>query len=163
MAVAPTPEPELFKEHLFYALAMLHETLLSKSKNAATNNALMDSFCTYARLLIEFFEKRGKKYTRNYEPFCKISRKKLKETIQRLNSQVAHLIFDGRVAQQSAKITGQERYEIYDLLRAEVATFNKHADAQHKLPELPSVSISAINTASATNVVKSIGPWHVGR
>jgi len=155
MAVAPTPVRELFKVHLSYALGMLHGTLLRKSKDDVTNNALMDAFCTYARALIEFLQKRGKKYAKNYESFSKVSTKRL---IQRLNSQVAHLIFDGRVAEQSAKINGQERFDIYEVLRAEVAAFNKHADGQHKLPELPPVSIQAIDRASATNVVQSIGP-----
>jgi hypothetical protein len=165
MAVPRTPVPELFEEHLRYAITMLHGTLLRAGKckdDAVTNNALMDAFCIYSRALIEFLEKHGERYTKGYAAFESISTAQLKKMNQRLNGQVAHLIYDGRVAEQSAKINGQERFAIYEILRAEVESFNKGADAQHKLPDLPPISIKAIDTASATNQIQTLGPWRVG-
>jgi hypothetical protein len=166
MAVPRTPVSELFEEHLRYAIRMLHGTLLRAGKckdDAMTNNALMDAFCTYARALIEFLEKHGERYAKGYTAFDSITTARLKKINQRLNGQVAHLIYDGRVAEESAKISGQERFDIYEILRAEVESFNKCADAQHKLPDLPPVSIKAIDTASATSQIQMLGPWRVGQ
>ena len=163
MAKIPlTPVHELFERHLCYVINMIHGTIIraGKSKDEVENYALMDAFCTYARSLIEFFKKRGREFTdKQYVPFAEASN--LDAIVQRLNTQVAHLIYDGRVDDSAEKIDGNERFRIYEILRAEIVNFNKRAQTDRTLPELPGLSIDAIDRASATNVIQTIGPWPI--
>src|SRR5262245_16938817 len=97
------------------------------------NNALIESFCVHARNLIEFFRnnKFTTAYAASYKPFKRFAGTDQISTIyDRLCGQISHLVHEKkgirRTIHGSEKITAWDRYEILDILRAEIVEFRAH-------------------------------------
>jgi hypothetical protein len=101
------------------------------------NNALIEAFCLHARNLIEFFKKKANTYTgKNYKPFSQISGECLEKIKTRLNTQIVHLIYEGRTVVDSEKIDLKNRAEMLNILSAEIAQFKANL-----LPEYQHIAI----------------------
>ena len=123
-------DEELLSHHLRYELEMLVETrkLLASPQDTVVGNALIESFCVHARVLIEFFRKPNgaSKYADSgYKSFSKATKTSLKEWQQKLNNQVAHLL-DCRTADDSQKLGTPEREQIFVALMNEFQEFKTH-------------------------------------
>jgi hypothetical protein len=180
------PTDELLGEHLNYEIDMLRETLMrfpsdKKSWDDLTitervhRNAFIESFCTHARCLIEFFEKaRGAAQYSDYDP---AGIKPLSARyMQKINNQISHLL-DCRTADPTRKISLEDRWEIARQIQAEVKRFIDGMKAEYRhikvrelnLPErshdqfdrLPvaatgptaSIKINAAGTPQPTNAI----------
>jgi len=150
------PTEELLGHHLpyeidqmFCSLTMLGEVQVPSEWSRRDdwqkklNNALMESFYVHARVLFEFFEKRkgARKYTvAGYQPFKGVD---VSGWIRKLNNQVAHLL-DGRTKDDSHKIGGQDRIDMYNALIREVSVFKsalkpEFASLRNSIPTPPVV------------------------
>jgi hypothetical protein len=143
-----------FEEHLWYEIWMLGETykLLNLSKvpiSEVVGNALIESFCVHARVLIEFFEKsQGADY---YTTVPYVRSKKYKKLNRQINNQISHVIGEGRSDRASEKIGPDERKELIDLLGADIAIFKKtlraSCDQWRQLPDVPDSALTGADTA----------------
>jgi hypothetical protein len=97
------------------------------------NNAMIESFCVHARNLIEFFQDR--KFMTSYaDPHYKafdhvLGNDKISSIYKRLSAQISHLVYQGeqnRTIHTLQKIDARYRYEILDMLRAEIIEFKRH-------------------------------------
>ena len=139
---------DYFIDHLYYEIWMLGETYtrLHLANEPITDrvvaNALVESFCIHVRALIEFFLKgHADKYTNKRYGHKKTRYEK--ET-KLLNTQIAHLIFDGRTGEDSGKIGAPQRQRMYDLLKEDINAFKLDLRAEclewKELPDLPTDS-----------------------
>jgi hypothetical protein len=145
----PSPSPasadELLGYHLVYEIWMLREIYqrCPHANDKVINNALLESFCVHARNLIEFFEKRAKIYTEaSYLPYAtsNISQKQRQKMQRRINTQISHLIHDGRTANDLEKINPRERAEILNMLSAEIAEFKANLAQRYKHIDIPDIA-----------------------
>jgi hypothetical protein len=133
-----------FEEHLWYEIWMLGETykllnLLKVPMSEVVGNALIESFCVHARVLIEFFDKsQGADY---YTTVPYVRSKKYKKLNRQINNQISHVVDEGRSDRASDKIGPDERKELIDLLGADIAVFKKTLKTSYgqwrKLPDVP--------------------------
>jgi len=123
-------------------------------------NALIESFCTHARALIEFFEKaRGAQAyaDQSYRPLASLSNAKQDKIVRRLNNQISHLL-DGRTANDAEKIDDAERNEMFDLIRHEIAQFKAHLRPEFSrivIRDLQARGLSTPTSPSATGAISS--------
>jgi hypothetical protein len=117
----------------FWMLAETHKRLLAGSGDAVLENALIESFCTHARNLNEFFLEVGLGDTLKASDFTLGDYKwpsdsdKRKVLITKINKQIPHLNDQralGLVAQE--KIGEQDRTAVYELLVADFKNFTHH-------------------------------------
>jgi hypothetical protein len=101
-------EAEFLERHYGYELTMLmktHDSIGTTENTPVIKNALIESFCLHARALLEFFTKgesgAGKYAKGSYKPHPKGSRPD--ELKKLLNTQIAHVIFDGRTSDPDKK------------------------------------------------------------
>lgn len=171
MAIHPSPEEHL-GQHVKYEIDMLRETLLRLQRLSADAdqvivNALIESYCTHARGLIEFLrEQNGKKkrtaryyVNRSYEPF-KGKTRRVNDLNVKLNQQVSHLCL-GRTADSAKKIDDVIRAELYELIREAMAHFKGCLKPEHRTIEIGQLSpvppatnqrpITTTNTVATTH------------
>jgi hypothetical protein len=134
-----TPKEQKLKEIMSndqfgYEVWMLTETYRRlatqrlEDQDRVLANAMIESFCIHARILIDFFYGRGgvkaKEVTlKTYHPFQ--SGKISKALTEKLNTQIAHLTLK-RTSVGSEKIGPADRTELFDAIMAELQIFKKH-------------------------------------
>lgn len=152
---------ERLQEHYPYELVMLRATyayLVSgrHSQDRILTNALIESFCTHARLLIEFFEGKGGVITKyvdaGFAPLNRNNNPQLDRLCIMLNNQVAHLVNDLRTSDREKKIGDSERTELLELLAAKSEEFRNHLDHQYA-----SLNVPAIDKTNVPKPVKGPG------
>ncbi len=125
-----TTDEEILGEHLPYELWMLRQTyekLRSPLANKVLRNALIESFCIHARLLLEFF---GNKKGRRAEDYTGGSYKAVhlvnltKTERDKLNTQIAHMTGQ-RTVDSSEKIGPALRAKLITALERETNEFEK--------------------------------------
>jgi hypothetical protein len=150
MGAQPTDE-ELLGHHLVYEIDQMACSLIMLGRvrvpegwsgrdwRRTLNNSMMESFYLHARALFEFFKKsRGaRKYAEaSYQPFKGVN---VSDWVRKLNNQAAHLL-DGRTADDTLKISDQDRFDMVNALAAEVRIFQaapKPDFASIVLPTIP--------------------------
>jgi len=151
---------EFFDEHLHYEISMLRATyayMCVGSFGDILNNALIESFCTHARNLIEFFRYKD---PCDYHPVEFVTDKFRKNTqfiddslFTTINEQISHISYY-RTADPSKKIDGTFRAKVIAALEAEIGRFNKHLTdhfrARWKFSQAPTITIS-LSAPGATN------------
>ena len=167
-----------FEEHLFYEIWMLNETYklldlpTATISNAVIGNALIESYCCHARILIEFFDK---KHGADYYTTAPYERSdKYKKLNRKINNQISHILDEGRSDEVEGKIGLADRKALIELLGADVAAFKQDLKPPHdqwlELPDvvssssigaatlaLPIAPYGASSSPSASTVVVSFG------
>lgn len=117
-------------------------------------NAIIESCCIHARGLIEFFQKESKhpQFTQGYTAFA-INSNAVDNIRKRLNIQIAHLIFDGRTADDSEKIDHPERLKAAQFIAAEVPIFKAAL-----LPGLSHVAIRDVVLRNELQTAPGVSP-----
>jgi hypothetical protein len=127
-------------------------------------NAYIESFCIHARTLIEFFTKSGRDElcaqrfaVKTYSPLDKTT---LKSFNQKLNTQIAHVIYHGRTSNEADKIRGTERRQMALALKHEVTHFKTQRRPEFMNVDLPDVELHTIGQSppSATNAIQITSP-----
>jgi len=145
---------EYFEKHVWYEIWMLGETykLLDLRRAAIADevigNALMESFCTHARALIEFFDKRrGADY---YTAVPYVRSNKYDKLKRQINNQISHVLDEGRSDEIVEKIGPSERKELIDLLGPDIAVFKQNLKPPHDqwrpLPDVPDSTPTGAST-----------------
>jgi hypothetical protein len=148
---------EYFEEHLWYEIWMLGETykLLNLPRvpisEKVIGNALIESFCTHARALIEFFDKRrGADY---YTAVPYVRSNKYDKLKRQINNQISHVVDEGRSGEILEKIGSNERKELIDLLGPDIAIFKQTLKPPHdqwrSLPDVPDSCATGVGTVAA--------------
>jgi hypothetical protein len=115
----------------FWMLAETHKRLLAGKGDAVLENALIESFCTHARNLNEFFLEVGLGDTLKASDFTLGDYKwppdsdKRRALITTINKQIPHLN-DQRTLVAQEKIGEQDRTAVYELLVADFKNFTHH-------------------------------------
>jgi hypothetical protein len=115
----------------FWMLAETHKRLLAGKGDAVLENALIESFCTHARNLNEFFLEVGLGDTLKASDFTLGDYKwpsdsdKRRALITTINKQLPHLN-DQRTLVAQEKIGEQDRTAVYELLVADFKNFTHH-------------------------------------
>jgi hypothetical protein len=144
-------------DHLDYEVEMLSETYVRAAyeKDRILQNALIESFCTHARLLFELFEKEAgtkPKYSAGFKPkhnpvyYSKI-----------LNNQISHL---GalRTHDPQQKIDHAMRTDMVNRIRDDLSTFKACMLDQSKAAQtrdVPQFTIAASALQNATNAIQT--------
>ena len=164
-------DPEKLKfalQHsLFYELWMLgatHAQLQKPATEAVISNALIESFCIHARLLLEFFD--GKQGVRAYEytggsyqPQYNVvlGEKLIGQLRVKLNEQIAHLSANRDSAE---KINRVERALLLEAIVQEVAHFFTKLDPAFasliRVEHGETAAVRASNAPGATNQIDSV-------
>jgi hypothetical protein len=175
-----TPIERLLFRHLPYELDMLEQTLARLLANAnapVVSNALIESFWTHARNLIEFFNQpkgdgitgtaSAQDMTVGYSPDAK-----LKTIDQLINQQISHLQYD-RPAFTADQLDFNEMFRVRGDIQREVERYQKtirckYQDFWKPRPEQREVVRDTwlkfvANQPTATNVITVIGPVTVTR
>ncbi len=144
-------------DHLDYEVEMLVETYkrAAHEPDRIMRNALIESFCTHARLLFELFEKEAKapKYSNGYVP-----RHKPTHYNNILNNQISHM---GalRTHDDSKKINHEMRTEMLDRIRDDLAHFKTcmlDQAAAARTRDVPSMSVVVpTDRPSPTNAIQT--------
>lgn len=148
---------EYFEKHVWYEIWMLGETYKLLDLRAVPlsdvviGNALIESFCTHARLLIEFFDKsRGADF---YTTVPYVRSKKYDKLKRQINNQISHVVDEGRSEEISDKMGPDERKELIDLLGSDIATFKQYLKPPHDqwrpLPDVPDSDPTGAGTLTA--------------
>jgi hypothetical protein len=143
--MTPKNRETYFSKHLRYEVWMLGETYkrLDWSDRPIPDveeNALIESFCVHARVLIEFLmDSDGADFYTTVEYDHKT--KKYEKLKGRLNQQIT-LLFDGRTDETFEQITGPERTRLLDLLRPDIATFKRNLKPEYDPKELGELPVS---------------------
>ncbi len=130
-------DEDILSVHLPYELWMLratHEKLGLSPTDQVLCNALIESFCLHARLLLEFFENRQGKHAKNYTAgsFNAAHLASLtKAERDKLNTQIAH-ITGQRTVDPSEKIGPALRIKLLTALEQEAIEFEKKLAANFK-------------------------------
>lgn len=153
---------EYFEEHLYYEIWMLNETykLLDLPTTAISNtvvgNALIESFCCHARILIEFFKKERGADHYTMAPYKRSD--KYEKLNRKINNQISHVVDEGRSDEIGAKIGHADRKMLIDLLGVDVATFKQNLrppyDQWRKLPD-----VLSSNSPSVATIPTPIAPY----
>jgi hypothetical protein len=176
MSIEPrTPIERLLCKHLPYELDMLEQTLARLQANAndtVVSNALIESFWTHARNLIEFFTHPTKgdgttgtasalDMTTGYFPDTK-----LKEIDQLINQQITHLQYD-RPAFTEEQLDFNEMFRVRADIQREVERFQKTIIGKYQefwklRPEQKEIDNDVwlkfvASQPTATNVVTMVG------
>lgn len=131
-------DEDILGEHLPYELWMLRQTyekLGSPPADKVLCNALIESFCIHARLLLEFF---GNKQGRHAEDYTGGSYRAVhllsltKAEKDKLNTQIAHMSGQ-RTADASKKIDRALRAKLITALEREANEFEQQL-ASHFIP-----------------------------
>jgi hypothetical protein len=155
---------EYFEDHLNYEVWMLGETytrLLVQVPDKVIANALVESFCIHARILIEFFSKaRG---ANTYTTKKYVVTKRYEKLNRQINNQIAHILDEGRSVHALKKIGPVERQELFELLRDDIEVFKQNLAPLYKgykaLPDLPatvSVSVASHGASSSPKIGPSV-------
>jgi hypothetical protein len=113
--------------HFVYEVEMLKSTFALLQNGADSQviaNALIESFCLHARILVDFFKGHGgaaaAEFADGYEPFKGGNIRA--ELITKLNTQIAHLTYQ-RTAVDAQKIETSDRAELFSALTREIEFF----------------------------------------
>ncbi|MEX2277530.1 MAG: hypothetical protein WD674_07065, partial [Cucumibacter sp.] len=124
MSDITTVEKEVIGNAIPYEIWMLqqvHCRLISGGiGDTVLNNALIESFCIYARALIDMLSNQQGAKARDYttEAFDELSESALRTSLKtKLNTQVAH-ITGKRTSDQSKKINGDDRALLLRVINA---------------------------------------------
>lgn len=158
MTTHPPPD-EFLGKHVKYEIDMLRETLtrIPRSTDPVITFALMESYCTHARGLIEFLSKKKKHtawdYVGSSPPYKPFDGKggRVADLNTKVNQQVSHLIY-GRTDDNSKKLGDAERAELYQLIRDAVAHFKTCLKPEYRtinIGELPPLGAAAKNLGRA--------------
>jgi hypothetical protein len=118
-------------QYLFYEFWMLAEThkrLLAGIGDTVLQNAAIESFCTHARNLNEFFLEVGWRDTLKASDFTlgdykwRSNSEERRALITKINKQISHLT-DERTLVEQEKIGDQDRMALYELLVADLRNF----------------------------------------
>ncbi len=130
-------DAEILGEHLPYELWMLRQTfekLRSPPANEVLCNALVESFCIHARLLLEFFTnkqgKRAKSYTNGSYNAVHLVNLTKAET-EKLNTQIAHMTGQ-RTVNSNDKIGHAVRAKLITALELEADEFERQLACEFK-------------------------------
>jgi hypothetical protein len=144
-------------DHLDYEVEMLAETYerASREQDRVLLNALIESFCTHARLLFELFDKESgpnPKHSVGFKPkhspthYSKV-----------LNNQISHL-GTLRTHDPRKKIGHAVRADMVNRIRDDLSTFKACMLDQAKAAQtrdVPQFTIAAPSSASATNAIQT--------
>jgi hypothetical protein len=127
-----TPIELLLAKHLPYELDMLDQTLARLLKNQdepVVRNALIESFWTHVRNLVEFFTQKkddGLKGTASAQDMTEgyFADTKLKKMDQLINQQISHLQYD-RPAFTKDQLHHTEMFRVRGVIEREVENFQK--------------------------------------
>lgn len=129
MGKGKATDQDILGHHLPYEFEMLqgtHATLAKSEHNTIISNALIESFCIHARLLIEFFtNKQGRKaneFTGGTYAATHVG--SLGHVGTKLNTQIAHLT-GGRTTDLNDKIGPADRSKLLAALEQEAQNFAK--------------------------------------
>jgi hypothetical protein len=139
--------------------------LISQHKPGTVKNALIESFCVHARLLIDFFQNKQGVPAKTFTG-ARISLSRLaqisKATQAKLNTQIAHLTFQ-RARDPAKKIGTAEMKELVAALLLETENFlNKLAapftrpSIDTSVPNTQSAAMGWTGPSSATNAVSAL-------
>jgi hypothetical protein len=113
----------------------------------------------------------------HYKAFDHVSGKdKINSIYKKLSARISHLVFRGtqnRIIHTLQKIDARDRYEILDILRAEIIEFKRHLAPSYlhvaaiipvpaRASEIP-VSMGPFATTTTSNFATGYGlyePWH---
>jgi hypothetical protein len=140
---------EMLEEHIVYEARMLRATFMALAAPGldmivvpAIRNALIESFCSHARLLQDFFECQtsaaGEEvcachFTDAMYPF---QREMLPDRLRgKLNAQILHLSYN-RTKIAERKIGHEERVQLFRVLENEIEAFGLHLKEAYK-PKWP--------------------------
>lgn len=154
---------ETIEKHLKYEVSMLSATyvLLDKVTEPKSDderidiNMKIESFCVHARNLYEFLFQKPK--LRNaYVPAgyrnVKTDYSRKNGPIRQLNSQITHMIYEGRTDEPVKQIDAADRFSMLNELRAELEKFRSEMTDQNlanAFPKIPAYGYAApINTTS---------------
>ena len=128
-------DEEILGEHLPYELWMLRQTyekLGSPPAHKVLSNALIESFCIHARLLLEFFENKQGKHAKDFTGgsyqathLANLTRAER----DKLNTQIAHMTGQ-RTVDSSKKIGHALRVKLITALEREAIEFKNQLSAE---------------------------------
>lgn len=162
MPIIATDE-EILGEHLPYELWMLRQTyekLRSPPADKVLRNALIESFCIHARLLLEFFENKQGKHAKDYTGgsyqathlanLTRLERDKL-------NTQIAHMTGQ-RTVDTFKKIGPALRKKLITALEGEGMEFENQLTSKFKqiFKRPQDAQLRVDPSPNATNVTSSI-------
>ncbi|NVD26377.1 hypothetical protein HUO14_00500 [Parasphingorhabdus flavimaris] len=128
-------DEEILGEHLPYEFWMLRQTyekLRSPPADMVLRNALIESFCIHARLLLEFFENKQGRHAKDYTGgsyqathLANLTRAER----DKLNTQIAHMTGQ-RTVDSSKKIGHALRVKLITALEREAIEFKNRLSAE---------------------------------
>src|SRR5579862_5901937 len=144
--------------HLDYEVKMLNGTYfaiprapLANDETSIVKDALIESFCIHARALFEFFREEASRHEYTSSTYARCGHEE--KYRQRLNTQIAHVIYEGRTADDAKKINSLELFEMLNDLRQEWTRFKAARKAPYDTINLRDVAVYL--TASKFNTTSS--------
>lgn len=130
MATPDATDQEILGHHLPYEFSMLQGTFVVLAKDehdTIITNALIESFCIHARLLIDFFNNRQGRRANDFTggTYTATHVGSLTDVKTKLNTQIAHLT-GGRTTNSSQKIGPADRGNLLTALESEAQNFAAH-------------------------------------
>lgn len=149
------------EHHLTYEIDMLSHTYdmipiasdamkalgRSEQDQIAAQNAMIEAFCTHARVLVEFFvaTRTNSAATITDNTYVKPS---IPDFNQLLNNQIAHLM-DRRTADETLKISDDDRMIIFNWISTELRRMRGHLNADYSGISIPSLPLYMTVTSAA--------------
>lgn len=163
MGTRKAANKDILGHHLPYEFHMLqgtHAMLANREHDTIIANALIESFCIHARLLIEFFENKQGCKAKDFTDgtYAAAHLELLGHVKTKLNTQIAHLT-DKRTTDPNDKITLDDRSKLLAALEKEANNFATClAPAFQGIFTPPSLMtlVIASSQPSATNHISSI-------
>ena len=128
---------DLFERHVLYEILMLigtRECIHAGEADTIKHNALIESFCIHARLLIDFFENpdAGGPGSLTEPGYIAFEGARMPDAlVKRINKQIAHFSLK-RTIDPSKTMDGATLEAIYSHLDAEIANFQKHLKSEYR-------------------------------
>ena len=156
MAGLKATDLDIRGHHLPYELWMLQSSYLRLAKcrlEPVIANALIESFCIHARLLIEFFSNqqgcRAEEFTGGV--YMAVHLGSLRKEVVKLNTQIAHLT-RARTTIPDEKIGPVDRLKWLKALEREAGNFSVHLAPQFKGMFTPPMPLIAITNERPWNI-----------
>jgi hypothetical protein len=141
-AVSKTVTPdEMLRDHLPYEIKMMrfaHKMLHQQHQDRMMLNSLIECFCTHARNLIDFFNKkddhRDDALARDfvgcsYNQFAGALPEDIKRLRKKIHKQIAHITYRRTIAD---RIDDQFQWNVRDLIEKEIGNFGNRLISQSR-------------------------------